>query len=161
MKNQEYMTVSEVAEAAGLSKQAVYQKIKSNWNGLNNYLTTVDKQIKVNRQALIDVFKIDPVQQPSAADNDSEALIKVLQQTIEKQQSEIEWLKDRIIEKDKQISDLIQTDKLRVQESAYKTTNKVIEDQQPVKVAPDEHIHKLKEGKAPKQPTFLQKLLRR
>lgn len=70
MVDQEYMSIKEFAERAGVSPQAIYKRLNQVGNQLNNYVKTVGNQRMLNMQALQDIYGIEvvnqnqPVEQP-------------------------------------------------------------------------------------------------
>lgn len=87
MENQEYITVKEFAERAGVSAQAVYKALNKK---LSPYLKEVDGKKMLNIQALQDIYGISGIKED--------------EQNIDNEL--ISFLKDQLKVKDRQITEL-------------------------------------------------------
>lgn len=110
MVENEYISVKEFAEKAGISVQAVYKGLN---NRLNQYVKLVDNQKMLNIRALQDIYGIEVEQsiQPELTTNSTEELtnndvmIDTLLEQIEILRNELEVKNEQIREKDKQLKE--------------------------------------------------------
>lgn len=98
MQTNELLTVQQFADAAGISKQAVYKALN---NKLKPFVQLVDGKKMIQRKALQKVYEVE-VDQPSAQPNENlskpmETLITMLQKELEEKNAQLE-AKDRQIE---------------------------------------------------------------
>lgn len=113
MVENEYISVKEFAEKAGISVQAVYKGLN---NRLNQYVKLVDNQKMLNIRALQEVYGIEVEQliKPELTTNSTEGLtnnndvmIDTLLEQIEILRNELDVKNEQIKEKDKQLSDTL------------------------------------------------------
>lgn len=110
MVENEYISVKEFAEKAGISVQAVYKGLN---NRLNRYVKLVDNQKMLDIRALQDIYGIEVEQsiQPELTTNSTEELtnndvmIDTLLEQIEILRNELEVKNEQIREKDKQLKE--------------------------------------------------------
>lgn len=107
----EYISVSEFADRAGCSKQAVYQQLNKK---LKPYVKVIDGKKTINSKALREVYgkEIQP---------ESQSVVKEVDQELNKEL--IDLLKTQIEEKDQQIKELhrlLATSQMQLTESAHK-----------------------------------------
>lgn len=107
----EYISVSEFADRAGCSKQAVYQALNKR---LKPYVKVIDGKKSINSKALQEVYgkEIQP---------ESQSVVKEVDQELNKEL--IDLLKDQIEEKDQQIRELhrlLATSQMQLTESTHK-----------------------------------------
>lgn len=107
----EYISVKEFAEKAGISVQAVYKGLN---NRLNQYVKLVDNQKMLNIRALQEVYGIEVEQliKPELTTNSTEGLtnnndvmIDTLLEQIEVLKNELDVKNEQIKEKDKQLKE--------------------------------------------------------
>lgn len=108
MNEDQYLSVKDFAQAAGVSVQSVYKRLNQVENSLNQYLNLIDGKKMLDIKALKDVYGIEveqPVEQPlnrnSQPDSTRDTAIKALSQ-------QLEVLQDQIKSKDQQIEELNQ-----------------------------------------------------
>ena len=128
MVDQEYISIKEFAERAGVSPQALYKRLNQVDNQLNNYIKPVGNQRMLNIQALHDIYGIEvdnqnqPVEQPVVNFNQPDQ-IKMLQDQLkvkdqqlreqaerdQKKDEQIRMLQEQLIEQDQRHHEQIQT----------------------------------------------------
>lgn len=108
MSENQYLSIKDFAQAAGVSVQSVYKRLNQVENPLNQYLNLIDGKKMLDIKALKDVYGIEveqPVEQPlnrnSQPDSTRDTAIKALSQ-------QLEVLQDQIKSKDQQIEELNQ-----------------------------------------------------
>lgn len=108
MSENQYLSIKDFAQAAGVSVQSVYKRLNQVENSLNQYLNLIDGKKMLDIKALKDVYGIEveqPVEQPlnrnSQPDSTRDTAIKALSQ-------QLEVLQDQIKSKDQQIEELNQ-----------------------------------------------------
>lgn len=108
MKN-EYISVKEFAEKAGISVQAVYKGLN---NRLNQYIKLVDNQKMLNIRALQEVYgiKVEQPIQPELTTNSTEnptsdIVVDTLLKQIDVLKSELDVKNEQIREKDRQLKE--------------------------------------------------------
>lgn len=108
MNEDQYLSVKDFAQAAGVSVQSIYKRLNQVENPLNQYLNLIDGKKMLNIKALKDLYGIEieqPVEQPlnrnSQPDSTSDTAIKALSQ-------QLEVLQDQLKSKDQQIKELNQ-----------------------------------------------------
>ena len=106
----QYISIKEFAERAGVSPQAIYKRLNQVGNQLINYIKPVGNQRMLNIQALQDIYGIEvvnqnqPVKQPVVNSNQPDQ-IKMLQDQLNikdqqlREQAERERMKDEQIRK--------------------------------------------------------------
>lgn len=107
----EYISVSDFADRAGYSKQAVYQQLNKR---LKPYVKVIDGKKAINSKALREVYgkEIQP---------ENQSVVKEVDQELNKEL--IDLLKTQIEEKDQQIKELhrlLATSQMQLTESAHK-----------------------------------------
>lgn len=107
----EYISVSDFADRAGCSKQAVYQALNKK---LNPYVKVIDGKKAINSKALREVYgkEIQP---------ENQSVVKEVDQELNKEL--IAFFKSQIEEKDQQIKELhrlLATSQMQLTESAHK-----------------------------------------
>ena len=110
----EYISVKEFAEKAGISVQAVYKGLN---NRLNQYVKLVDNQKMLDIRALYDIYGIEveqPIQPELTTENNT---MNMLQKTIE-------LLENELSIKNNQIEDL-QRENRRLSSELLNISNKV------------------------------------
>lgn len=111
MVENQYISVKEFAQRAGISVQAVYKGVN---NRLNQYVKLVDNQKMIDIRALQDIYGIEVEQpiQPELETNSTEnsthdIVIDTFLKQIETLQKELDVKNEQIKEKDKQLSDIL------------------------------------------------------
>lgn len=104
----EYLSVKDFADRAGVSQQALYKRLNKLNNQLNNYIKLVENQKMIDIRALQEVYGVEveqpiqpviqPVEQPIQPN---------LQEEIEEKNDLIEFLKDQLRAKDKQMESML------------------------------------------------------
>jgi len=110
MVENEYISVKEFAEKAGISVQAVYKGLN---NRLNQYVKLVDNQKMLNIRALQDIYGIEVEQQiqlelttnSTEELTNNDVMIDTLLEQIEILRNELEVKNEQIREKDKQLKE--------------------------------------------------------
>lgn len=107
----EYISVSEFADRAGCSKQAVYQSLNKR---LKPYVKVIDGKKSINSRALREIYgkEVQP---------ENQSVVKEVDQELNKEL--IELLRSQIEEKDQQIKELhrlLATSQMQLTESAHK-----------------------------------------
>lgn len=111
MVENQYISVKEFAQRAGISVQAVYKGLN---NRLSQYVKLVDNQKMLDIRALQEVYGIE-VEQPmqpklstdSTEDSTNDIVIDTLLKQIEILKNELDVKNEQIREKDKQLSDTL------------------------------------------------------
>ena len=108
MSENQYLTIKDFAQAAGVSVQAVYKRLNQVKNPLNQYLNLIDGRKMLDIKALKDLYGVEveqPVEQPlnqnSQPDPTCDTVIKALNQ-------QLGVLQDQLKSKDQQIEELNQ-----------------------------------------------------
>lgn len=116
--DKEYLSITDFAARAKVSKQSIYKRLNQLNNKLNNYVEKVDNQKMIDIRALQEVYgmeveqpsqpKVNQVEQPSQPDiqlqNDTEKLlIEMLQKELDEKNKQIENLQ-RIIDQEQQLN---------------------------------------------------------
>lgn len=108
MNEDQYLSVKEFAQAAGVSVQSVYKRLNQVENSLNQYLNLIDGRKMLDIKALKDLYGVEveqPVEQPlnrnSQPDSTCDTAIKAFNQ-------QLEVLQDQLKSKDQQIEELNQ-----------------------------------------------------
>lgn len=104
----EYISIKDFAKRAGVSQQALYKRLNKLNNQLNNYIKLVENQKMIDIRALQEVYGVEveqpiqpviqPVEQPIQPN---------LQEEIEEKNDLIEFLKDQLRAKDKQMESML------------------------------------------------------
>lgn len=141
-KMKEYITVKQFAEMTGKTPQAVYKALNNPKHKLNNFVSTVDNQKKIEISALKEVYGIEvdnqslkveqPVEQPNSTASD-ESNTAVL----------IQILTEQLAEKDKQLSEANQQIKelhrlIDQQQQLHLSSMKLLQEGQPTDEAEQE-----------------------
>ena len=109
MVGNQYISVKEFAQRAGISVQAVYKGLN---NRLNSYVKLVDNQKTIDIRALQDIYGIEieqPIQPELSTNsieditNDNDIVIDTLLKQIEILQKELDVKNEQLREKDTQI----------------------------------------------------------
>lgn len=95
--DKQYLTVAQVAEKAGVTKQAVYQRLNKD---LNKYVKVIDNKKMLNISVLNE-FEVKPVEQAN-----SQELNNDLTSTLNTLNNVVDTLKQQLKVKDDQIKDL-------------------------------------------------------
>lgn len=114
MVENQYISVKEFAQRAGISVQAVYKGLN---NRLNPYVKLVDNQRVIDIRALQDIYGIEieqPIQPELSTnsiedvtnDNDNDIVIDMLLKQIEILQKELDVKNEQLKEKDNQMAAL-------------------------------------------------------
>lgn len=104
MDDQQYITVKEFAQRAGISQQSVYQRLNKKNNKLCKYMKVVNGKKIIDIQALQDLYSIGLNNEIEQSDNDKELKQVVKQVEQDRTQELIDELRLKLREKD----DLIQ-----------------------------------------------------
>mgnify|MGYP004477611735 CR=1 FL=1 len=130
--DQEYISIKEFAERAGVSPQAIYKRLNQVGNQLINYIKPVGNQRMLNIRALQDIYGIEvdnqnqPVEQPVVNFSQPDQMqdqIRLLQDQLnskdqqlreqaerdQKKDEQIRKLQDQLIEQDQRHHEQIQT----------------------------------------------------
>ncbi len=104
MPTNELLTVQQFADAAGVSKQAVYKALN---NKLMPYVQLVDGKKMLLHKALKEVYGVE-VNQPvnPSLTNQDNSIIELLRETIAALREEIAMLRGQLDAKDRQIANL-------------------------------------------------------
>lgn len=100
MKSKEYLTVAEFAAAAGVSKQAVYQRMKGS---LKPFVQVVKGQKFIHISALNDIFKNSDNKDFQSALNKGETKVNLAGAAYD--DTLIQALKEQLAEKDRQLKE--------------------------------------------------------
>lgn len=112
MVGNQYISVKEFAQRAGISVQAVYKGLN---NRLNSYVKLVDNQKTIDIRALQDIYGIEieqPIQPELSTNsiedltNDNDIVIDTLLKQIEILQKELDVKNEQLKEKDNQMAAL-------------------------------------------------------
>lgn len=107
MKNNELLTVQQFADAAGVSKQAVYKALN---NKLMPYVQLVDGKKMLKNQALSEVYgvKVDQLDNPKLNNSSQpiDAIIAMLQKELDAKNKQIADQAEQLKAKDEQIKNL-------------------------------------------------------
>lgn len=132
MVDQEYISIKEFAERAGVSPQAIYKRLNQVGNQLINYIKPVGNQRMLNIRALQDIYGIEvdnqnqPVEQQVVNFSQPDQMqnqIRVLQEQLnvkdqqlreqaeqeQKKDEQIRMLQEQLIEQDQRHHEQIQT----------------------------------------------------
>lgn len=104
MEDQQYISVKEFAQRAGISQQSVYQRLNKKNNKLCKYMKVVNGKKIIDIQALQDLYSIGLNNEIEQPDNDKELKQVVKQVEQDRTQELIDELRLKLREKD----DLIQ-----------------------------------------------------
>ena len=104
MADQQYISVKEFAQRAGISQQSVYQRLNKKNNKLCKYMKVVNGKKIIDIQALRDLYSIGLNNEIEQPDNDKELKQVVKQVEQDRTQELIDELRLKLREKD----DLIQ-----------------------------------------------------
>ena len=126
--DQEYISIKEFAERAGVSPQAIYKRLNQVDNQLNNYIKPVGNRRMLNIKALQDIYGIrvdnqnQPVEQPvvnfSQPDqirllqdqlNSKDQQLREQAEQEQKKDEQIRMLQEQLIEQDQRHHEQIQT----------------------------------------------------
>lgn len=110
----EYISIKEFAERAGVSAQSIYKRLNGLNNPLNQYVKLVDNQKMLNISALKEVYDIE-VEQPiqpnhsthsthSTLETVNDTLYDVLLKQLEAKDNQIKELNERLKEAQKALS---------------------------------------------------------
>ena len=104
----QYISIKEFAERAGVSPQAIYKRLNQVGNQLNNYVKPVGNQRMLNIQALQDVYgiEVDNQNQPVVNSNQPQDQIKMLQEQLNVKDRQLREQAERDQKKDEQIRKL-------------------------------------------------------
>lgn len=112
MKDKELLTIKEFAEAAGVSSQAVYQRLTKSLQG---YVVEVDGKKHLKREALGLFDGAEQKQENKAVEQDStnldKELIKTLQTTITILQGQLETKDEQIAELNARLKEALELNK--------------------------------------------------
>lgn len=115
MVDQEYISIKEFAERAGVSPQAIYKRLNQVGNQLINYIKPVGNQRMLNIRALQDIYGIEvdnqnqPVEQPVVNFSQPDQMqnqIRVLQEQLNVKDQQLREQAERDQKKDEQIRKL-------------------------------------------------------
>lgn len=137
-KMKEYITVKQFAEMTGKTPQAVYKALNNPKHKLNNFVSTVDNQKKIEISALKEVYGIEvdnqslEVEQPNSTasdENNTTVLIQILT--------------EQLAEKDRQLSEANQQIKelhslLDQQQRLHLSSMKLLQEEPPTDEAEQE-----------------------
>lgn len=104
-QDQEYISIAEFAERAGVSKQAVYQRLNKS---LKTYVKDVDGKKSINIRALEDLYGIDAC---SSLEQDIQGEFKGVEQGIDQVKEDqlinklVETLQEELKNKEQQINE--------------------------------------------------------
>lgn len=167
MVDQEYMSIKEFAERAGVSPQAIYKRLNQVGNQLNNYVKTVGNQRMLNMQALQDIYGIEvvnqnqPVEQPVV--NFSQPMqdqIRMLQDQLNIKDQQLREQAERDQKKDEQIrklqAQLIEQD-LRHHEQ-IQTMQELLSQEQKLHLLSVQRVQELEDQAAVQQESIWQRI---
>lgn len=93
MVDQEYISIKDFAERAGVSPQSVYKRLNQVGNQLINYVKLVGNQRMLNIKALQDIYGIE-------VDNQNQPVEQPVVNFSQPMQDQIRLLQDQLIEQD-------------------------------------------------------------
>lgn len=104
----EYISIKEFAERAGVSVQSIYKRLNGLNNPLNQYVKLVDNQKMLNISALKEIYDIE-VEQPiqpnhSTLEAVNDTLYDTLLKQLEVKDNQIQELNERLKEAQKALS---------------------------------------------------------
>lgn len=115
----EYLTIKEVADKVGISQQAIYSKIRSNWNDINDYVRVISGKKMIALDALDKVFDVSENTDPDRIE-ELQAVIASKDHEIKRLNDEISHLHDQVDSLLRQNENLSESLKLTAQTNAYK-----------------------------------------
>jgi predicted DNA-binding protein YlxM (UPF0122 family) len=118
----EYLTIKEVADKVGISQQAIYSKIRSNWNDINDYVRVISGKKMIALDALDKVFDVSENADPDIVE-ELHAVIASKDHEIKRLNDEISHLHDQVDSLLRQNENLSESLKLTAQTTAYKLVN--------------------------------------
>lgn len=105
-----YLSIKEFAEMANVSQQSIYKRLKNKKSKLNNYITTVENQKKIDVKALKEVYNIEveqPFKQSITMDeqpkNSTEILIEALQSQLKEKDEQLARMQ-KLLDQQQQLS---------------------------------------------------------
>lgn len=116
--DKEYLSITDFAARAKVSKQSIYKRLNQLNNQLNNYVEMIDNQRMIDIRALQEIYGIEveqpsqpknnQVEQPNQPDsqpqNDTEKLlIEMLQKELDEKNKQIENLQ-RLVDQEQQLN---------------------------------------------------------
>lgn len=169
MADQEYISVKEFAERAGVSPQAIYKRLNQVDNQLNNYVKTVGNQRMLNIQALQAVYGIEvdnqnqPVEQPVVnlvQPDQMQDQIRMLRERLDIKEEQLREQAERDQEKDEQIRKL--QDQLIEQDQRHheqlQTMQELLSQEQKLHLLSVQRVQELEDQEAAVQQTIWQRI---
>lgn len=124
MVDQEYISIKEFAERAGVSPQSVYKRLNQVDNQLNNYIKPVGNQRMLNIQALKDIYGIEVDNQKQPVE---QSVVNLVQP--DQMQDQIRMLRERLDIKEQQLREQAERDQEK-DEQIRKLQDQLIEQDQ-------------------------------
>lgn len=116
----EYLTIKEVADKVGISQQAIYSKIRTNWNDINDYVRVISGKKMIASDVLDKLFIVSG---DSDAMGELHAVIASKDHEISRLNDEISRLRDQVDSLLRQNENLSESLKLTAQTNAYQVVN--------------------------------------
>lgn len=160
--DQEYISIKEFAERAGVSPQAIYKRLNQVDNQLNNYIKPVGNRRMLNIKALQDIYGIrvdnqnQPVEQPVVNFSQPDQMqdqIRLLQDQLNSKDQQLREQAERDQKKDEQIRKL--QDQLIEQDQRHheqiQTMQELLSQEQKLHLLSVQRVHELEDQAAVQQ----------